>query len=81
MILDTKSNEHTSGQLSPGQVQYENGHGYMTQNGTVQLSNCEFIMSDWAPGVNSAMNTESGAFLEGTNVVSAEIVDHVPILE
>ncbi|MDO5127946.1 MAG: hypothetical protein Q4D54_09400 [Eubacteriales bacterium] len=81
MILDTKSNHHVSSDFPVGQVQYENGHGYIASNSTVQLSNCEFIMSDWAPNVNSAMNTESGAFLTGTNVVSAEIVDHVEILE
>lgn len=81
MILDTKSNHHVSSDFPTGQVQYENGHGYMTSNGSVRLSNCEFIMSDWAPGVYSAMNTESGAFLNDTYVVSAEIVDHVNILE
>lgn len=81
MILDTKSNQHISTDFPSGQVQYEGGHGYITNSGSVQLSNCEFIMSDWAPGVNSAMNTESGAFLNGTYVTSAEIVDHVDILE
>lgn len=81
MILDTKSNHHVSSDFPNGQVQYEGGHGYITNSGSVQLSNCEFIMSDWAPGVNSAINTESGAFLNGRYVTSAEIVDHVDILE
>lgn len=81
MILDTKSNQHVSTDFPSGQVQYEGGHGYITNSGSVQLSNCEFIMSDGVPGVYSAMNTESGAFLNDTYVVSAEIVDHVDILE
>ncbi len=50
-------------------------------NGMVQFSNCVFIMSDWAANVNSAMNTDSAAFLTGTNVVSEETVERVEISE
>ena len=51
-------------------------------NGMVQFSNCVFIMSDWAAYVNSSMNTDSAAFLTGTNVVvSEETVERVEISE
>lgn len=50
-------------------------------NGMVQFSNCVFIMSDWAANVNSSMNTDSAAFLTGTNVVSEETVERVEISE
>lgn len=77
MILDTKSTQHTSKQLSLGQIQCEYGHGYVA-GGKVQLCICEFIMSE-RRNQNSAISTESGRFLSGRYVTESIIIDHVDL--
>lgn len=81
MILDTKSTSHKSSELSPNnQCQNKYGHGYMSNNNTqVQLSVCEFITSQSASGISSAMNYPSGSFLNGRYVANAKIVGHASI--
>lgn len=79
LILEVKHIEHTSSQLDVGQIQCEYGHGYDIGDNKVQLSVCEFIMTDNPDGVGSAIHTESGAFLKGRSVTSCCIVDHIDI--
>lgn len=79
LILDVKSTQHTSQELSPNnQCQCEWGHGYLLDGGKVQLSICEFITAGNCSEAN-VQNTESGAFLKKRSVVKAEIVDHIEI--
>ena len=72
-----KNIQHTSKQLSVGQIQCEYGHGYLA-GGKVQLSICEFIMSE-RRNQNSAIFTESGRFLRGRYVIESIIIDHVDV--
>ena len=79
LILDVKSTQHTAADLKKdGQIQCEWGHGYMVSENTVQLSVCEFITAgNYA--INSAQDAKSGKFLLKRRVVSAEIIDSIPI--
>ena len=80
MILDVKSNQHTKDQLSDGQVQCEYGHGYIGENGKIQLSICEFIVSGTDEDTGIIYRT-SGSFLKGKYVTRAEIINHIDISE
>lgn len=84
MLLDTKSKHHTSAELSANsttatpQCQNDWGHGYMLNNDTVQLSICEFIVSQ-SNGAGSAKAYPSGSFLNNRYVTSAKIIGHADI--
>lgn len=81
LILDVKSTQHTSQELSPNnQCQWEGGHGYLLGDNKVQLSICEFITAGNCEEV-SAKSTESGTFLEDRSVVKTQIVDHIQICD
>ncbi len=85
LILDTKSQKHRSSELransSPGAPQCQNqyGHGYMLNGGkTVQLSICEFIVSE-SNGAGSATRYTNGEFLKSRYVTRAKIIGHATI--
>ena len=84
LLLDTKSKKHDSKELAANssaetpQCQNAWGHGYMLKDGSVQLSICEFIVSQ-SNGKYSAKNYPSGKFLEGRYVTEAKIIGHVNI--
>lgn len=79
LILDVKSTEHTAEELAKNnQCQCEWGHGYLLGENTVQLSVCEFITAGDC-SVDSAIHAKSGGFLLKRRVVSAQIVDSIPI--
>lgn len=76
--------QYTSAELSANsttatpQCQNDWGHGYMLNNDTVQLSICEFIVSQ-ANGAGSAKAYPSGSFLNNRYVTSAKIIGHADI--
>ena len=78
LILDVKNIEHTSDQLREDQCQCEWGHGHMLDENKVQLAVCEFIVAGTRE-VDSAKFAKSGGFLKDRRVVSAQIVDSIPI--
>ncbi|MBP5598867.1 MAG: peptidoglycan-binding protein [Lachnospiraceae bacterium] len=79
MILDVKSNKHRSSELSEDQCQNQWGHGYMIGKNTVQLSVCEFILSQDKYNASNASSYPSGNFLSGRKVTSARIIGHANI--
>ena len=79
LILDVKSTQHTSKELSPNkQCQCEWGHGYLLGENKVQLSVCEFITAG-SCSVDNVQNTTSGKFLKNRSVVKTEIVGSIQI--
>lgn len=78
LILDVKYTGHTSEELGDKRCQCEWGHGYLSGENTVQLCVCEFITAGDC-SVESAIHAKSGGFLLKRRVVSAQIVDSIPI--